>query len=320
MVAKKVIRPALPPVKKLSRSVSRTTVAKLVRDNVITISKDFTAQDKDHNRRLKEYRTWDDAGRKNPNKYSQALIEYYERAEEVPETRWTQSQLGKTIGVSTTVVRKIFATSASKRTGSVSITDVISLAIALGVTPGFLLQPNQKQLENDAELHISGILKQPLKIGAHEWFMWIHSFAPLPHIDNEYFELRMAQLDTVENMNYEEPKAVMAGTELNRIAKSSYFSDLAPTMAAHELFFPQLYPEVSGPSHLDDVKRKYHASERDLVVFRNKVSLMTHVRRAIRLMSEFESETDTKKAIRWSANNIAHTLAAIARNRSKPLK
>ena len=224
------------------------------------------------------------------------------------------------MGLSTTVVRRVFATSASKRTGSLSITDVISLAITLKVSPGYLLQPNKKQLENDSTLQISGLFKQPVKISAHEWFMWVHSFAPLPNMSNDAYELRMAQIDTVEDIQYEEPKQIFTSIEMDRIADSSYFSALSPTLSVHEYFIPQLVREVIGRSHLDDAKRELHPADRDLKVLRNKISLMTFVRRAIRLMEEFDSEEDTKKAINWSLNQMGHALADIARNRKKKLK
>jgi hypothetical protein len=142
----------------------------------------------------------------------------------------------------------------------------------------------------------------------------------MPNVSNDYYELRMAQLDAVEDMKYEEPKEIYVDTEMNRIADSSYFSDLAPAISVHEYFYPELYPEVVGRSHLDDSKREFQEADRELKVFRNKITLMTFVRRSIRLMHSFESEADTKKAIRWSLNNIGHALADIARNRRTPLK
>ena len=320
MATKKVIPPAKPPVKALARPTSRTTLANLVRDNVLTITRDFMAQDKAHNKMVKDFQAWDKAGRKSSKKYSAAMIESLKNATEVKPTRWTQSNLGKTLGLSITVVRRVFATSASKRTGSVSITDVISLAITLGISPGYLMQPNKKQLENDSVLQLSGLFKQPLKIGAHEWFMWVHSFAPLPNVTNDGYELRMAQIDTVEGMQYEEPKQIFMNIDMDRIAESSYFSPLSPTLSVHEYFFPQLEREVVGRSHLDDAKRELQPADRDLRVLRNKISLMTFVRRAIRLMEDFESEADTKKAINWSLNQMGHALAEIARNRKKKLK
>jgi hypothetical protein len=320
MATKKMLPPAKPPLKALARPISRTTLAKLVRDNVITITKDLMTSDKAHNKALKDFQAWEKSGRKNPNEYSEATIEALKNFKAVNPTRWTQSNLGKTLGLSTTVVRRVFATSASKRTGSLSITDVLSLAITLGVSPGYLLQPNKKQLENDSVLQISGLFKQPVKISSHEWFMWIHSLAPLPNMTNEGYELRMAQIDTVEGIQYEEPKQIFTSTEMNRIAESSYFSALSPTLSFHEQFYPQLQREVVGRSHLDDANREFHSADRDLKVLRNKISLMTFVRRAIRLMEEYESEADTKKAINWSLNQMGHALADIARNRKKKLK
>jgi hypothetical protein len=320
MATKKMIPPARPPLKALARPISRTSLAKLVRDNVTTITKDLMTADKSRNQMIKDFQTWNKSGRKDSNKYSAAMIEALENMEEVNKTRWTQSNLGKTLGLSITVVRRVFATSDSKRTGSLSITDVISLAIALGVSPGYLMQPNKKQLESDSVLHISGLFNKPLKIGAHEWFMWVHSFAPLPNVSHEGYELRMAQIDTVEGMQYEEPKQIFTDIEMERIAESSYFSPLSPTLSAHEHFFPQLQRDVIGRSHLDDAKREIQPADRELKAFRNKISLMTFVRRAIRLMEEYESEADTKKAIDWSLNQMGHALADIARNRKKKLK
>jgi len=139
-------------------------------------------------------------------------------------------------------------------------------------------------------------------------------------MSNDAYELRMAQIDTVEDIQYEEPKQIFTSIEMDRIADSSYFSALSPTLSVHEYFIPQLVREVIGRSHLDDAKRELHPADRDLKVLRNKISLMTFVRRAIRLMEEFDSEADTKKAINWSLNQMGHALADIARNRKKKLK
>lgn len=320
MATKKRIPPALPPQKKLARPVSRTTLNKLVKDNVTTIAKDLMAEDKAHNKMVSDFQAWEQGGRKNPNKYNEAIIHSLKDAEQRDPTRWTQNNIGKTLGISITVVRRVFASSQSKETKHLQLTDIFSLAIALGVSPAFLLQPNKKQLEQNAELHISRLFDKPLKISAHNWFMWIHSIAPMPNISNNYYELRMAQLDTVEEMLYEEPKQILIDPEMSRIADSSYFSSLSPALSVHEHFFPQLYSDVVERSHLDDSKRELHEADRDLKVFRSKITLMTFFRRAIRLMDEFETEADTKKAIRWSLNNIGHALADIARNRRIKLK
>ena len=54
--------------------------------------------------------------------------------------------------------------------------------------------------------------------------------------------------------------------------------------------------------------------------FQNKVTFLTFNRRALRLMDEFETEDDIKKAIKWSLNQLGHALAAIAVNRFRKLK
>jgi hypothetical protein len=194
------------------------------------------------------------------------------------------------------------------------------LAIAFGVSPSYLLQPNRTQLTNESTLVIEGMFKTPYEIGAHDWYLWINGLAPLPNWNPEYFELRMAQLDTVENMQYEQQKEIFAEIEMDRLIESSYFSELAPAFSVNEWFYPSLYPEVQGRSHLDDAKRELQPADGQLKALRAKITFMTFARRAIRLMSEFETEIDTKKAIHWSLNNMGHALADMARNRNKPLK
>ncbi len=50
------------------------------------------------------------------------------------------------------------------------------------------------------------------------------------------------------------------------------------------------------------------------------MTFLTFARRALRLMGEFETDGDTKKAIKWSLNQMGHALAAIAVNRLKKRK
>jgi transcriptional regulator with XRE-family HTH domain len=317
---KKKLPPAQMPRKQLSRSRSKTTLTKLVRDNINTLTKDLMAQDKQHNKILAEFVAWDKSGRKPSAKYSAAIVQIFEKMEKRDPNRWTQDRLAKTIGLSITVVRRVYASTSAKLSDSLRLSDVIPLAIAFGVSPSYLLQPNKTQLANDATLVIEGMFKSPYEIGAHDWYLWISGLAPLPSWNPEYFELRMAQLDTVENMQYEQPKEILTDIEINRLVDSSYFSELAPAFTVNEWFYPSLYPEVKGRSHLDDAKRELQPADGQLKALRAKITFMTFARRAIRLMSEFETEVDTKKAINWSLNNMGHALADMARNRNKPLK
>lgn len=317
---KKRIPPARVQLKQLKRNRTKTTLTKLVRDNVNTLTKDLMAQDKQHNKTIAEFKTWDKKGRKPPTKYSPAMIQVIEKMEKADPNRWTQDRLAKTIGLSITVIRRVYASSAAKNSQSLRLSDVMPLAIAFGVSPAYLLQPNRTQLANDSILVIEGMFKTPYEIGAHDWYLWINGLAALPNWNPEYFELRMAQLDTVENMKYEQPKEILTDIEIDRIIDSSYFSDLAPAFSVNEWFYPGLYPEVSGRSHLDDAKREIHPADGQLKALRAKVTFMTFARRAVRLMTEFETESDTKKAIHWSLNNMGHALADMARNRNKPLK
>lgn len=316
----KTIPPARVQLKKLKRNRTKTTLTKLVRDNVNTLTKDLMAQDKLHNKTIAEFKAWDKKGRKPPTKYSPAMIQVIEKMEKEDPNRWTQDRLAKTIGLSITVIRRVYASSAAKNSQSLRLSDVMPLAITFGVSPAYLLQPNRTQLANDSILVIEGMFKTPYEIGAHDWYLWINGLAALPNWNPEYFELRMAQLDTVENMKYEQPKEIFTNIEIDRIIDSSYFSDLAPAFSVNELFYPGLYPEVSGGSHLDDAKREIHPADGQLKALRAKVTFITFARRAVRLMTEFETESDTKKAILWSLNNMGHSLADIARNRNKPLK
>lgn len=60
------IPPAKVQLKKLKRNRTKTTLTKLVRDNVNTLTKDLMAQDKQHNKTIAEFKTWDKKGRKPP--------------------------------------------------------------------------------------------------------------------------------------------------------------------------------------------------------------------------------------------------------------
>jgi transcriptional regulator with XRE-family HTH domain len=317
---KKKIPPARMPVKQLSRNRSKTTLTKLVRDNINTLTKDLMAQDKQNNKMIAEYQAWKKGGKKPPTKYSDAMAQLIENMEKSDPNRWTQDRLAKTIGLSITVIRRVYASTTAKTSESLRLSDIIPLAIAFGVSPAYLLQPNKNQLTNDSLLIIEGMFKTPYEISAHDWYLWIHGISALPNWNPEYFELRMVQLDTVENMKYEQPKEILTDIETNRLIDSSYFSELAPAFSVNEWFYPSMYPEITGRSHLDDAKRELQPADGQLKALRAKITFMTFARRAIRLMSEFETEADTKKAIHWSLNNMGHALADMARNRNKPLK
>jgi hypothetical protein len=83
---------------------------------------------------------------------------------------------------------------------------------------------------------------------------------------------------------------------------------------------PSLQSEIDGKFSVEDTERKLQPADRELIAFQNKVTFLTFNRRALRLMDEFETEGDTKKAIKWSLNQMGHALAAIAVNRLKKLK
>ena len=321
-VSKRTVPPALPPVKKLSRPTSRTSMTKLVRDNVNTLTKEKMAWDKSHNETLAEFEAWKKKGRTPQDKYSAEMVKILETWEKVNPNRWTQDQLPKTLGISKTVVLRVYGSSKSKTSDSLRISDVIPLAVGFGVSPGYLFQPNRKQLENDSTLYIAGLQHdgKPLVINAHQWFLWVHSMGPLPGHSPEEYEVRMSQLTTEEDMKYEQPKEILTGIELNRAINASYFSSISPGISAHEMFHPSLQAEVDGKFFIEDSERKLQPADRELTVFQNKVTFLTFNRRALRLMDEFETEGDIKKAIKWSLNQLGHALAAIAVNRLRKLK
>jgi hypothetical protein len=143
---------------------------------------------------------------------------------------------------------------------------------------------------------------------------------PLPSHSPEEYEVRMSQLTTEEDMKYEQPKEILTGIELSRAINASYFSSISPGISAHEMFHPSLQAEVDGKFFIEDTERKLQPADRELAVFQNKVSFLTFNRRALRLMDEFETEGEIKKAIKWSLNQLGHALAAIAVNRLRKLK
>ena len=155
---------------------------------------------------------------------------------------------------------------------------------------------------------------------AHQWFLWVNSMGPLPGQSPEDYEIRMSQLTTEEDMKYEQPREILTAIELNRAINASYFSPISPGISAHEVFFPGLQPEVNGRFFLEDAERKIQPADRELTVFQNKVTFLTFARRGLRLMEEFETEGDIKKAIKWSLNQMGNALAAIAVNRLRKLK
>jgi hypothetical protein len=321
-VSKRTVPPARPPIKKLSKPTSRTSMTKLVRDNINTLTKEKMAWDKSHNETLAEFEGWVKKGKKPQDKYSAEMVKILETWERVNPNRWTQDQLPKTLGISKTVVLRVYGSSKSKTSDSLRISDVIPLAIGFGVSPGYLFQPNRKQLENDSTLYIAGLQQdgKSLVINAHQWFLWVHSMGPLPGQSPEDYEVRMSQLTTEEDMKYEQPKEILTGIELQRAINASYFSPISPGISAHEAFYPGLQADVNGKFFIEDVKRNLQPADRELAVFQNKITFLTFARRALRLMDEFETEGDTKKAIKWSLNQMGHALAAIAVNRLKKLK
>lgn len=316
---KRVIPPG-PEVKRLSKDVSKTTITKLVRDNLISLIRDKISEDKHYNSIVKGYLAWQKTGETPYGfDFTSTSAKVFEGAELVDANRWTQDRLAKTLKISKTVVRRVFDQSPTKGSKSLHLSDVIPLAIAFGVSPGYVLQPNRKQLENNSTLQIEGMLTVPLEVTAHQWFAWVHGMAGLPGKSSKSFEVRMTQLTSYENMEYLKPAEIFTPIEMDRIFEGSYFSPLAATLSAHEWFSPLLAPDVNGRSFLDDAQRKRQPADRDLMVLRSKITFFTHARRALRLMDEFEGDHDTKKAIFWSLNQLGHALAAVAANRPKKL-
>jgi hypothetical protein len=295
---------------------------KLVRDNINTLTKEKMAWDKSHNETLAEFEEWVKKGRKPQDKYSDEMVKILETWEEVNPNRWTQDRLPATIGISKTVILKVYGSSKSKTSEFIDLSELIPLAVGLGVSPGYLLQPNRKQLENGSTLHIAGLQRdgKSLVISAHQWFLWVNSMGPLPGQSPEDYEVRMSQLTTEEDMQYEQPKEILTGIELGRAINASYFSPISPGISAHQAFYPGLHAEVNGNFFIEDVKRNLQPADRELAIFQNKVTFLTFTRRALRLMDEFETEGEIKKAIKWSLNQMGHALAAIAVNRFRKLK
>jgi len=320
-VATKVrnIPPARPAIKRLPRTSSSTTLTKLVRDNVITLTREYMARDKASNLELTAFEEWKKKGSKPASRYTQTQIDELESRERFDPKEWTQSRLAKTLGIRTAVVKRIYAKSGPKATKSLSMDDVVTIAIALHVSPSFLLQPNRKQLDENSTLMISGLRTTPFEVSAHTWFLWVHGIAGLDATTNLWYIRRMAEITTLSDAKYDEPSNIIPIHEINRIISDSYTSAFASGVSLLRKFEPEKM-KIDKPTYLGGAKRMMQPADRDLRMFQALNDAMTSFRLAVTHMFQHSSETDTEKAIRWSLNNMGNAFAQLAKNRNKPLE
>lgn len=312
------IPPARPPIKRLPRTPSNTTLTKLVRDNVITLTREYMARDKASNLELDAFKDWKKKGSRPSNRYTQAQIDELESRTRFDPKEWTKSRLAETLGIRETVMKRIYAKSGSKTSKSLLMNDVVTIAIALHVSPSFLLQPNKEQLEENSTLKISGLRTTPFEVSAHTWFFWVHGITGLDATTNLWYIRRMAEITTLPDANYDEPSNIIPSHEINRIISSSYTSAFASGLALLRKFEPEKI-KIDKPTYLGGAKRMLQPADRDLSMFQALNDAMTSFRLAVNHMFEHSSETDTEKAIRWSLNNMGNAFAQLARNRHKPL-
>ena len=315
----RTIPPARMPVKVLKRNTSTTSLANLVRDNVITLTRDYMARDKALNQELREFNSWRTKGSKPANKYSDEQIAVLEARRLVDPKDWTQSRLAKTLGIRVTVIRRLFAKDGPKASRKLTLDDVVAIAAALHVSPSYLLQPNNRQLENDSILQIHGLQKTSFTVGAHTWFYWVNGLAGLDARTNDWYIKRMAELTTIEDATYEEPSNLSPNIELSRIMREAYTSPYSSGVAAFDSFNPEEI-NLSGPSYIGQPKRLVQPADRERRVFQAVNESFTAFRLGLAHMFKHETTEVTEKAIRWSLGNIGRALATMASNRASKLK
>lgn len=272
------------------------------------------ARDKASNSELDAYESWKKKGSRPSDRYSKTQIDELESRERFDPKEWTQSRLAKKLGIRAAVVRRIYAKTGPKTSKSLSIDDVITIAMALHVGPSFLLQPNKKQLEENSTLQISGLRSAPYQVSAHTWFLWVHGLTGLNASTNSWFIRRMAELTTLPDGNYDEPSNIIHIHEINRITKDSYSSPFASGVALLRKFDPESI-SVTEPSYLGATKRSQQPADRDLTMFQAINDAITTFRLTIAHMFEHRTELDTEKALRWSLSNMGNAFARLAKNR-----
>ena len=277
------------------------------------------ARDKSSNLELDAYEAWKKKGSRPSDRYTKAQIEEFESRKRFDPKEWTQSRLAKTLGIRAAVVRRIYAKTGPKTSKSLSIDDVITIAIALHVSPSFLLQPNKKQLEENSTLEISGLRKTPFQVSAQTWFLWVHGLAGLDASTNLWFIRRMAEITTTPDGDYDEPSNIIPIHEINRIMKDAYVSPFASGVALLRKFDPESI-SLTEPTYIGTTKRFMQPADRDLTMFQAINDAITTFRLTIAHMFEHRTEQDTEKALRWSLSNMGNAFARLARNRPEKME
>ncbi len=303
------------PKKNMQQKQVVTTITDLVRDNVSALLRDRIAADVIHNETRHRYSKW-------MLRLEERLPLSIQRkltvnADPVDQRRWTPERLAKEVGAQTGDIRRIFESKSGKGAAKLWIDEIIPVAIKLGVSPGFLLQPLREDLENNSILVFPSFGAAQMQVPAQEWFKWVHGFQALPSQGGEEFEKYMTIMSGKRNLPVGNVNQMEYDLEQTRIAESAYLSPVSAHLASNERPIDDSMfqdHEVPTPHPFDYIEAEKTVVGRMQKRIQLVFIYMTHVRMALRLVQDPNRKERVRSDIEWGIRKIREDLTKLAAN------
>ena len=316
MAIKKV--PATKPGKVMVQQRVKTTITQLVRNNVSALLRDRLAIDLINNELLRQYTAWLQGERTKSKFEFKGTLPINGKL--VDTSRWTPERLAKAVDAQIGDIRRIFEPESGKGVPRLWIDEIIPVAVKLGVSPGFLLQPLREDLENNSLLVFPYFGEHEMSVLAQDWFVWVHGFEALPAQGQSEFARRMTVLSGTRNLPVGNVNQMEYDIELERISSAAIFSPISAYMEASEWPMGDLVSSSFQEHRRPNVHPFDLAVSEKTVVGRmqKRIKLvfiyMTHVRMALRLVQSAHRKNSVPSDIEWAINKLRNDLALLAVN------
>ena len=217
------------------------TVANLVRLNLNALLRDLATHDLIWNQYYMEFKSWLESDPLNRDSYAysdEELLRFKNFGGIHDYQQWSMSQLAQRLytleaqnGKKSLVgrVRKILSPRKSKGAADLPMEEVVRFAIEVDVSPGALLNPLAKWLEEDSRLRFVNFGPQPLEISALDWFLFVNGLSGVKGMGYEGHRIQMQNFSAQLGLWADSSKPYFLKEEIERLEKSSRSPILPPT-------------------------------------------------------------------------------------------
>lgn len=306
------------------------TVALLVRLNLNALLRDLATRDQIWNSYLNEYKDWLDSDpmQRDSYKYSKdELLRFKNFGQEADYQQWSMSRLAQRLysieaqaGKKSIVgrVRKILSSSKGKGTNVLPIEEVVRFAIEVDVSPGSLLNPLAKWLEEDSILKFINFGPKPLEISALDWYLFVNGLSGVRGVGYEGHRIQMMNFSAQTGLWADASKPYFLKEEIARIDASNS-SPVIPEVGSNGWSFVAGQGDITdvtlpSPHPLDSMSPPKSYLERVHSRTRASINLLNIVRHVF-IVGNSRFWMDTRKEdIEWHLDQLRVVLSELSIN------